>query len=451
MNRVLSTSVVLAVSAIAMGMTLLASSQPSWAGNAATPAATGVSESPPGATVFEMAYRGLSTLDDPLSYRSFWGFGGGGGEQEPFVQAVKSQVKEYTVVFNRSLQKNQWSVVELKDKKPIALYFDVNADGKLSDNEKFLPAARTESDSSFPYAFVTSDFTMYTDDQREIPFRVALVGQAYNTDRISYMWSPACVLEGQATLEGEPLKLFLYADGFRGSFTTFGSCSYILLPAGQKLEGYLPRSPLSSLIYHKGTFYRLKLSGTQEKGKAVQVALTKDTTPTGQLAVALQGKETLKARVGRSTINGAAGNSIYFNLPDTQSPLPEGRYRLVSGLISYGVRGDRDWQVTFNQGPAFDINAGKTGQIELGGLSLAVSAVDEKERYQSNVKQRSTYAKGTSIYLSPQIKGKAGEVYTRFDGIQDLGGLNRSGPVKPHLTIRDPDGKTVAWADLEYG
>jgi hypothetical protein len=436
MNRSLIVSVIPAVLSIATGIAFFAPVLPSWAAEPPAPTATGVPEPPPAATVFEMKYRGLSGPDDPLSYNSYWGYGTGGGENEPFVQAVKSQVKECAVVSNPAMQKSRCSVVELKDAKPVALYFDVNADGKLSDEEKFLPAARTESNGPFPYAFVTSDFTMHTQDRREIPFRVLLVGQAYGSNQVSYMWSPACVLEGQATLAGEPLKLFLFTDGFQGSFTRFGSCSYILLPAGQDLQRYQLRSPLSSLVYHKGTFYRLKLTGAHEKGKTVQVAFTKDTTPTGQLAVTLPGKETLKVRPGRSTINGAAGNSVYFQMPDARSPLPEGRYRLANGLVSYGVGNDSDWQVTFNQGPAFEINAGKTSQV------------DEKERYQSNVKQRSTYAKGTSIYLSPQIKGKAGEVYTRFD--QKNAGNNLTGE-KPHLTIRDPDSKTVAWADMEYG
>ena len=61
--------------------------------------------------------------------------------------------------------------------------------------------------------------------------------------------------------------------------------------------------------------------------------------------------------------------------------------------------------------------------MELGTPALSVSAIDEQERYNSNVKEKSTYAKGTPIYLTPQIKGKAGEVYLRFS--QKSAGGNR--------------------------
>jgi len=403
-------------------------------------------QSPPEAAVFEMIYCGLDRPDDPLIYRSFWGFGGSSDAKDPFVQAVRKQAQECTVVYNRALPKAQWSVVELKDGEPSAFYFDVNADGELSEAEKSLPVASSRSIFGFPYVFITSDFLLRT-EQREIPFRVMLVGQR-SGPQIHYMWSPAGVLEGQATLAGEPRRLVLYANGFSGSFTDFGSCSFMLLPAGHELEGYLPRSPLSSLIRHQETFYRVKLSGAHEKDKTLRVIFEKDTTPTGQLAPEVRGTEPLQARIASATINGATDNTIHFVVSDLKAPLPEGRYRLSYGTVHYGVQNE-DWRITFSEGPAFEIHADKVQPMELGGLTLSVNAVEEKDRYNQDAQERSAYAKGTTVYLTPQIKGKAGEVYTRVS--QKNAGGNNFTDVKPHVTIVDPDGKTVASADLEYG
>ncbi len=451
MNRLLTLSIVPAVPAVALYMALFAPVQPSWAGNPPVTTATGVPEPPPGAAVFDMKYRGLSVPDDPLSHRTYWGFGepdDGTDQKNPFVQAVKNQVKECTLVYNRSLPKAQWSVVELKDKKPVAFYFDINADGKLSDDEKSLPTAPSRPSFGYPYAFVTSDFLMRTDDQREIPFRVMLVANAYGPE-ISYMWSPCCVLEGQATLAGQPTRLVLFSNGFGGSFTEFGQCSIMLVPAERKLEGYLPRSTLSSLIYHAGTFYRLKLQGTHARDSAIRVVMEKDATPTGQVAIDVTGQEGLKTRLTGVRLQGAKDASLQLYLSAAQPTLPVGQYKMSYGYVGYGFQSKDEWNVNFENGPQFDIKAAESTRVSLGQPVLSVKAIEEKDRYVDGAKERSTYAKGTEIYLSPQIKGKAGEVYMRFD--QKNAGNNSPTGIKPHVTIRDPDGKTVASTDMEYG
>ncbi len=411
--------------------------------------ATEFPEPPPGAVVFNLTYRGLDAPDDPLSYRAYWGWGRDVDENEPFVQAVTSRVKECTPVYNGSLPSSQWSVVELQDGKPVALWFDTDADGKAAEKERFPLAAPSGSDFGYECAFITCDFTMRTEDQREVPFRVLLVGNSYGSDRVSYMWSPCCVLEGQATLAGKPMKLLLYANGFSGSFTTFGGSAFALLPAAQKPQEYISRSTLSRLILHEGTFYRTTLYGTHEKGKTVRLVLEKDTTPTGRMAVELKGKDPLKARFTGATINGATDDSIYFHMSGDEFTLPAGSYRLASAYVRYGVQGDGDWQASLNAGPDFDIKAGETSGVALGELKLVVGAVDEKERYNSDAKERATYTQGTPIYLTPRIKGAAGEVYTRFSQI-DAGSGNRT-DIKPHITIVDRDGKQIASTDLEYG
>jgi hypothetical protein len=448
MNRLLTTLVLAVVLAEAMYMAPFPLVERSWAADPSATVATGVPEPPPDTGVFDMKYRGLSLPDDPLSYRHFWSFSRSddpNGQKDPFVLAVQSQLKERTPVYNARLTRAQWSVVELKDKKPVAFYFDLNADGKLSDDEKFLPTAPGPGVDS-PCAFITSDFLIRTQDGREIPFRVMLVAMKNGSDALTYVWSPCCVLEGQAALAGQPVKLVLYADRFSGSFTTFGSCSYALFSAEQKLEGYPAHYPLTSLIPYKGTFYRLHLSGVHATGKTVRVTLEKDTRPTGRWTVNLEGKEAVKIHVEQATINGASDNSIHFAMPDTLSPLPEGRYRLSSVAVSYGVQNDNDWRATI-EGPEFEIDAGRTRQVELGGLALSVRAIDENDRNRSDAKERSVFARGTSIYLAPRIKGKAGEVYTRFSQKNEQ---NDVVDVNAHVTILDLNGKAMASADMPY-
>jgi hypothetical protein len=286
-------------------------------------------------------------------------------------------------------------------------------------------------------------------DNREIPFRIMLVGYAYGDNQVSWMWSPCCVLEGEASLAGKTMKLFLFANGFDGSFTTFASCSYALLPAGEKLPDYPPRAPLSSLIQHEGTFYRVKLDGTHEKDKTLRVTFAKDTTPTGRMAVAFSGKETLTTRLPSASIAGGTDTSIRFSISSAESTYPVGQYRLASAYLAYGTRSDNEWQTNFSSGPAFEIKAGATSRVELGGPTLSIGAIKEQERYQSNAQERTTFAKGTAIYLTPRIQGKAGEAYARFS--QKTAGSDRMTDVKPHLTITNSDGKPLVSADLEYG
>ncbi len=415
----------------------------------AAPQTAGERAEPLEAVAFDMQYRGLTGPDDPLGHRSFWGFGGGGETESPFVQAVKQRVQDYDTVYNALLPNAPWSVVELKDKKPVALYFDLDGDGKLTDNEKIPPTLSSNPRPSHEFAFVTPDFTIRKEDGREIPFRVLLVANLWGGERMNYMWSPCCVLEGQATFGGEPMRLFLYGQGFTGSFTTFGQCSFTLVPAGQKIEGYVPRTTLSSLICHDGAFYRLAFAGSHESNKTLRLTLQKNTSPTGQVALQLKGKDAIKTRLANATINGATDNSIQFNTYNAQSALPIGDYKLSSGSTLYGVESDDQWQVNFSEGPAFAVAKDQTTGVDLGELTLSVKSVAEQDRYRNDVKEKAVYAKGTSIYLSPQIKGKAGEVYSRFS--QKQAESNQWADVKPHVSILDADGKEVASADMEYG
>ena len=456
MGRLLAALVSLAVLAVIASLILFAPRRGvSGAGSAARtqvmPTAA-VAEPPSGTAVFEMKYRGLTTPDDPLSYRSYWGFGTPDettAQNDPFVRAVRSRVKDCSIVENPYLLKARYSAVELKDNEPVAYYFDLNADGQLAEDERFPPAASTGPRVAYPYAFITSDFMIRTKDQREVPFRIMVVGFGTGSERIAFMGSPCCVLEGQATLAGRPMTLVLYANGFQGSFTDFGACSFALIPAERKSEGYTPRSTLSSLICHEGVFYRLKLQGTHTRDRTVRVVLEKDTSPTGRTAIELAGAAGMKTRLSELRLQGAPDANIQFQMPDAQPALPIGQYKLSYGYAFYGTESSNEWNVDFNAGPQFDVKTAETTRLDLGTPVLSVRAIDEKDRYEDNAKERTAYARGASIYLSPQIKGKAGEVYMRFS--RKNAGTNNFTDVTPHIAIVDSGGKQVVSADMEYG
>lgn len=406
-------------------------------------------EPPAGAIVFDMKYRGLSGAKDELRYNSFWGFGQRENET-PFIKDLKKDIKKLQTVYNSYFKGAEWSAVELKDNKPVAYYIDLNADGKVSDNEKILPIPAEAQRTSRSIEFVTPDFIMKTRDSHQVPFRALLSVSFYgSSSRPQCMWSPSCVIEGTSAIDGEPTKLILFTDGFSGSFQNFGRCSYSLLTSAEKFGQYVPKQTLSSLVNHDGQFYYLKLYGRHEKGKAIRAVLEKYTGATGELAVKLTGDTNLKVRLSSARITGSKDTNIHFNISEGQSKLPAEAYKLSSGYIYYGTENDDQWRVNFTEGPEFTIDPEKTCNIELGKPVLSVSAIDEKNRYRSNVKKQSVFSKGTTIYLSPKIKGRADEVYGRFS--QKDPNSSRQTDKEPNVRIADADGKEVASAKMEYG
>lgn len=403
-----------------------------------------------GAIVFDMKYRGLSGEKDELRYNSYSGYGSRENDT-PFIKNLKKDIKELHTVYNPGFGKAQYSALELKDGKAVAFYFDLNADGKVSDNEKILPIPAEKSGNSRSTEFVTPDFIVSTGDALQVPYRALLQVNFYGeSSRPNCMWSPSCVLEATSTIDEKPIKLILYASGFSsGSFKEFGRCSYSLLTESKEFGRYVPRQTLSSIINHDGQFYHLKLYGSHEKDKSIRAMLEKYTGATGELAVQLTGKTNLSSKLRNTRIIGSKDSTIRFNVPSGQSKLPTGAYKLSSGYINYGAEKDNEWRLDFKEGPEFTIDPDKTNNVELGKPVLSISAVDEKKRYQRDVKEQTVYSKDTNIYISRIIKGKVGELYGRFSQKEVDSG--RYSDLEPEIRIVDADGKEVAAAKIKYG
>ena len=76
-----------------------------------------------------------------------------------------------------------------------------------------------------------------------------------------------------------------------------------------------------------------------------------------------------------------------------------------------------------------------------------MSVLDQKDRYRSNAEEKAVYAKGTTVFLSPKVKGKSGELYSRFSRTES----RRHVDVCPTVEITDSDGKQIASSKMEYG
>jgi hypothetical protein len=400
-------------------------------------------EPPEGAIVFNMAYCGLDGGEDELRYNSYWGFGGQ-EKDTPFIKALKKNVKNIKLVYNPNYENAQWSAIEMKKDKPVAFYFDLNADGEVSSNEKFLPIHEEDSAGRIIAEFVTPDFIMNSKEGDKIPFRTLLQVSIYNqSSSPNFMWSPSCVLEGTSTINGEQTKLILFSNGFNGSFSNFGSCAYYLKNDEEKVGRNISRQTLSSIINYNGQFYTMKLEGTHAQDKMVRVLLEKYTGSSGELAVKLVGNEELTSEFTNASIKGTKKQNINFSLSGKQDKLPVSEYKLNNGYINYGTQ-DNKWRLNFTEGPEFTIKTDETTTIELGKPVLTVSAIDEGKRYENNVKEQTVYAKGKTILLSRKVIGTAGENYGYFWD-------NKSKSIKPEIKIVDSDGKEVASREMEYG
>jgi hypothetical protein len=405
----------------------------------------------PGAVVFDMTYRGLSGAKDELRYNSYWGFGQRGNET-PFIKEVRKKGGEFSTVYNSHFKGAEWSAVEVKDNKAVAFYFDLDSDGKLSENEKILPIEDTESGSSNRTEFVTPDFTMTTPDGQKVQFRTLLqVRISGSSSRPSCMWSPSCVLEGTSTFNDKLIKLILFGNGFTGDFDTFGRCSYSLQDAAESSGRYISRHTLSSIINCEGQFYNLSLTGNYKKDKRIQVELEEYVGAIGELAIQLKSNTNVKSKLSYAGMTGVNDETVRFRfqIPSEQIKVPEGTYKLRDGHIQYGVEKTDEWRVDFSEGPEVVINADKTCNVELGKPELSISAIDETKRYHSEKKEKTVYSKGTNVYLSRIIKGKTGELYGRFSEKQT--DSSRYTDIQPELEIVDSEGKQVAAAKIEYG
>ena len=397
-----------------------------------------------------MTYLGLKGTEDDIQYNSFWGFGQPHNRKDTrFIKSVKKTAGDIHLVYNGSFGEGELSAVKYADRKAEVFYFDLDQNGKLSENEKLLPISQMESTDHSQARFVTPDFDMKLPDGGTTAFRTLLQVDFYGSDQPQTMWSPACVLQGSASIKNQPVRLTIFTNGFQGDFDRFGISQYSIVPE----DDYEPkkvsnsRRMLSGLINYNDTFYRMKLFGSSEKGKVFKAALIEDTSPRGTIAVKIDSKNSINTELNNATITGKDDSTISFNINNGQTELPVGDYVLSRGRLKYNMDNDKQWLVEFSEGPGFTVDRDKESVITLGKPVLSVTAIDYNRRYYSDVKERTEFKKGIKIHIEPKVRGMSGELYGRLQYLQN----DRWVDQPPTIQILDPDGEVFASKTMEYG
>jgi hypothetical protein len=416
--------------------------------------AAGLSTPPSNAVIFDLKYVAQTGGTGDIQYFSFWGYGGSDDEAQrnPFLQAVGQKTPRLYYVQNPSFTGRKWAAIEYHRRVATALYFDLNADGKLSEEERILPTRRNDSGVDF----ITPDFLVTPQPGGPAMLCRALLRVNFyqGSSEPNCMWSPAAVLEGSAELNGKPARLLLYASSPAGEYAKYGASGYALLTedqANSNPDHYISRETLSSLVCIQGSFYHLTIDGLRSNGLPARVLLAKDDSPTGELSVKLTGSNSFPSTFASLYLNGVNDKNVFLRVSGVNDKLalPTGTYTLSSGTISYGSTNANEWDVSFTKGPSAMVEAGQSILLALGEPTLAVRAIDLKDRYNSQAVESATFKRGTTVYLEPKILGKGQEVFGRFR--ETTGARNGPTDRPPRITITGPDGKNLLSKVMDYG
>lgn len=408
---------------------------------------------------FELTYRGSTGEKDDVGAYSFYGFGDREEKSAPFVKEVLKKIdNKYVITECSYFEKDdrKYVVTEYKEGKALAVYFDLDADGRLAQSERIEPVTNTRNRGDNEFDFVTPDFTLTTDGGK-IPFRILIRVSFYgdtqqNPDlKPSIMMSSMGMYEGTAKIGDQKYQMYLFSNLYSQTYIRYSDSRYALVPTSRNKEEWFNRSTLSSLITHEGTFYRVTVEGSDAADGSLKVHLYEDKTPRGKLALKIQGKDGVKSKLSSANLQGVKDKTIYFNVADSVEKFPIGEYVISYGNINYGKEDVYDYSTSFRNIPAFTIKEDNTVTVEIGSPKLNVQAVELNKRYHSNKQYKTEFPEGTAVYIDAAFTGITGETYGSFNQRVQKEDYITSETIKARIRMVDDKGNEVVSQDLEYG
>lgn len=410
-----------------------------------------VSEQSGKKVIFAMKYRGFSGKKDDLMPQSYYVCPQIPDCDSAFIDTVKEKVGGNLQLFRSSALKPcapEFFAVEHQDTIAVALYYDLDADGQLDDNEKIQPCEGAHGQSDKQQIFLTPDFVVTNFDGKKIPFRFVMRVPSGSSQKSYASCAAMGSFEATAQLNGKEMRLMLLSYLSGPGYAEFGNGLYALVPASQNRADWIQRRLFSSMIFHDERFYNVRVKGSDEVGQSLEVHLIENTNPRGKIALKIHGNAGLKMELGAMTIG---GKRIYLDLPKGENELPAGQYKLNDASFEYGLDKPQEMMTSFYLGKEVTIEGGKTTTIDLGKPTIVISAREAAKRNRRDEKSKTEFAEGTDIAINVSFRGMSQETYRSFGCREDKKTHIHWEALTPELKIANEAGDQIASFKYEYG
>ena len=412
---------------------------------------------------FEMTYRGCTGTNDDINISCGWyGFSERDCKDKPFLKAVKDQTNKNLLTYQSEYFPNDGiAVLEYENDTSLTLFFDLDNNGKISDDEILKPVENARQQFGNGSTFVTPDFEKTTESGDKIPFRIMACTSSNNGNRPNIYWTPVGMYEGSATIDSQKYNIYLFTPFHAKSYTRFGRSDIAFVKADDEdHRNRINGNTLSSINLFNDNFYRIKFDSSGNSNKTLTATLAEDKGPRGKVEFKLKGQQDLKAKLTYASIYGDSDNTVNFNIKDGFNELPVGTYKISYGRMDFGKDNTDEFNTSFEGWPKFTIETDKTTTVEFGDIKTEITAVEYNQRYRSNKEFKDEFPENTHIYLDVDFTGLAGESYRDFYQVVDevikrpdgsTNTIRNRNELPVHLTISDSNNNVVESTDLEYG